>query len=174
MEHFKSKDSRFAELHAKNRTMEAHRNGNEGDDQVMAAMKAEISMLQGKIGFSEAELAAKSLDGTLTSDEARVREYKAHADQLGVRVKKADEEIARLKANALLKEVEINEMNNAMQETENILRELKIRDDAIVHTRADETSTVGVQTALSGNVIGGGGGDGRREGRDGRVDIVKR
>ena len=63
----------------------------------------DTSMLREK----EAELAAKSLDGTLTSDEARVREYKAHADQLGVRVKKADEEIARLKANALLKEVEI-------------------------------------------------------------------
>ena len=37
-------------------------------------------------------------------------------------MKKADEEIARLKADALLKEVQLNDMSHSLQATESVLQ----------------------------------------------------
>ena len=154
MEHLRSKDSHLAELHAKNRMSEKQNRGSEAsnDARIRSALKEEISLLQRSNGLSEAELAAKSLDGTLTNSEIKVREYKAHADKLGARVKKADEEIARLKADALLKEVQLNDMSHSLQATESVLQELKSREAAIKKAKVESQSSVGVQTELSGNV----------------------
>ena len=86
MEHLRSKDSHLAELHAKPNVREAKsRQEASNDARIRSGLKEEISLLQRSNGLSEAELAAKSPDGTLTNSEIKVREYKAHADKLGAR-----------------------------------------------------------------------------------------